>query len=260
MSDEEIHYDEDSICFLETLWGEGYLSPGGPAEVARLLAPVDLTGKAGLDIGCGAGGVTVALVRDHAAGSVIGIDVEAPVCKVARKHVESSGLSDRIEIRQVEPGPLPFADGSLDFVFSKDAIIHIADKEHLARDVFRVLKPGGCFVASDWMIAHDDEPSPRMQAYIAAEDLGFGMASPQRYRRALADAGFEKVVLTNRNVWYREEAKAELALLKGPKREMFEAKLGADHIAKQIRTWELMIPVLQSGEHCPHHLLAQKPI
>lgn len=260
MSGETIHYDDESIAFLEALWGEGYLSPGGPAEVARLLEKVDLSAKSGLDIGCGAGGVTVALVRDHAAGSVIGIDVETPVCKLAQRRVESSGLSDRIEIRQVEPGPLPIEDQSLDFVFSKDAIIHIADKEALARDVFRVLKPGGCFIASDWMISHDGEPSAEMAAYIAAEDLGFGMASPQRYRRALGEAGFGDVFLTNRNTWYREEARSELALLTGPKRAAFEAKLGAAQIARQIRTWELMVPVLESGEHCPHHLYAQRPL
>ncbi len=256
----EVHYDDESIAFLEALWGDGYLSPGGPAEVARLLETVELSGKTGLDIGCGAGGVTVALVRDHAAGSVIGIDVEAPVCKAAQSRVERSGLSDRIEIRQVEPGPLPLEDQSLDFVFSKDAIIHIADKEELAREVFRVLKPGGRFIASDWLISHDGEPSVQMKAYIAAEDLDFGMASPDRYGRALEDAGFVEVVLTNRNAWYSEEATAELTLLKGPKREAFEAKLGRVLIAKQIRTWELMVPVLQSGEHCPHHLHAQKPL
>ncbi len=160
----------------------------------------------------------------------------------------------------MEPGPFPVGGRSFDFVFSKDAIIHIADKETLAREVFRVLKPGGCFVASDWMISHDGEPSDEMKAYIAAEDLDFGMASPQRYQRALADAGFVDVVLTSRNAWYREEAVRELALLKGPKRESFEASLGPAQIARQIRTWELMVPVLQSGEHCPHHLHARRPL
>ena len=65
-----------------------------------------------------------------------------------------------------------------DIVFSKDSIVHIPDKEALAADAFRVLKPGGWFVASDWLISHD-EPSPEMADYIAKEDLDFGMARPR---------------------------------------------------------------------------------
>ena len=30
-------YSERAIAFLEALWGEGYLSPGGPDEVDRTL-------------------------------------------------------------------------------------------------------------------------------------------------------------------------------------------------------------------------------
>ena len=40
-----------------------------------------------------------------------------------------------------------------------------------------------------------------MADYLIAEDLGFGMASPERYRRGLVDAGFIDVALRNRNAW-----------------------------------------------------------
>jgi phosphoethanolamine N-methyltransferase len=98
-----------------------------------------------------------------------------------------------------------------------------------------------------------------MQAYVAAEDLDFGMASPTRYRRALDAAGFVDIELVDRNPWYRDVAHAELARLTGDDRAAFEAVIGADELAVQIRTWEAMIPVLDSGEHCPHHLRARRP-
>jgi ubiquinone/menaquinone biosynthesis C-methylase UbiE len=255
----ELHYDTGVIDFLGELWGEGYLSPGGPEEVARVLEGIDLTGKTVLDIGCGAGGITVDLVRRFGAGRVIGIDVEADVCTASRKRVEAAGLTDRIKIREVTPGPFPIPDASLDIVFSKDSIIHIPDKEWLAAEAFRVLKPGGWFVASDWLISHDGEPSPEMAYYIRCEDLDFAMASPARYQKALEVAGFTDIRLVNRNAWYREQARAELARLTGPGRADFEKILGPEAVTEQIRTWTAMVPVVESGEHCPHHFRGHKP-
>jgi ubiquinone/menaquinone biosynthesis C-methylase UbiE len=149
MSGGEHLYDDAMVTFLETLWGDGYLSPGGPEEVARVLRGLDLAGRAVLDVGCDSGGITVSLARDHGAAKVIGIDVEAPVCARARARTQKAGLADRVEIRQVEPGPLPLPlpDASLDLVFSKDSIVHIPDKKALADEAFRVLRPGGWFAA-----------------------------------------------------------------------------------------------------------------
>ena len=256
---DELHYPERMITFLEGLWGDGFLSPGGADEVMRVIAGVELTGLTVLDIGCGIGGATGVLVGAGHAGKVIGIDVEAPVCEIASSRLDAQGLGDRVEIRRVEPGPLPFDDASFNVVFSKDSIVHIADKESLAIDVFRVLRPGGWFLASDWLTSHDGEMSAEMQAYVAAEDLDFGMASPARYRRALRAAGFVDIELVDRNPWYRVVAREELERLTGSERATFEAAIGADELALQIRTWEAMIPVLESGEHCPHHLRARRP-
>ena len=79
MSKEEIHYDVTHISFLEKLWGDGYMSPGGKKEINRLLNGLDLTEKKILDVGCGAGGITVSLVKDYGAKEVIGVDVEEDV-------------------------------------------------------------------------------------------------------------------------------------------------------------------------------------
>ncbi len=256
--DEEL-YTPDMVAMLEALWGEGFLSPGGPDEVARIIGDHDIAGASLLDIGCGAGGIDVALVRHHGAGYVTGIDVEDTVANRARALVDRAGLGDRIGVVKVAPGPLPFPPQSFDVVFSKDSIVHIPDKHALMAEVFRVLKPGGRFMASDWLIGHDNQPSPQMAAYIAAEGLDFGMASPARYLAAMQAAGFVDCRTTSRNAWYREQARGELQRLRGPLGVEAAKIVGADFVAHNCEIWERMIPVLDLGEHCPTHLFARKP-
>ncbi|MFK8021616.1 MAG: methyltransferase domain-containing protein [Pseudomonadales bacterium] len=257
---DELHYAVPMIDFLELMWGQGYLSPGGAAEVARLLDGIDLSGKKVLDIGCGSGGITAGLVQDFAAAHVTGVDVEQPVCDYARNAVKIAGVAEKIDIQQITPGfPMPFESGTFDIVFSKDSIVHIQDKEDLAKEVMRLLAPGGWFVASDWLISHDNEPSAEMNDYIRSEDLGFGMASPTRYLNALKEAGFTNIELTNRNPWYTPVAELELQRMLGDERDAFNATMSKEDIDHQIQTWTMMLTVLRTGEHCPHHFRAQKP-
>ena len=51
--DREIEYDDDFVAVIEAMWGEGFLSPGGPEEVARILEGVSLAAGRVLDVGCG---------------------------------------------------------------------------------------------------------------------------------------------------------------------------------------------------------------
>lgn len=259
-ADAEPEYDDTAIRFLEVLWGDGYLSPGGPEEVDRVVEGLSLKGKTLLDIGCGSGGIALHLIERHGAGHATGFDVEQPVIEAARRRATARGLSDRADFVQAPPGPLPFADRSFDVVFSKDALLHVPDKDALFAEIFRVLKPGGVFAASNWMISHDGDPSPEMKAYVAAEGLSFTMASPARYAQAMRGAGFADITVRDRNPWYREVARGELARLKGPLYARAAAAVGAAYVDKNIKTWEAMQKVLDSGEHRPTHLRGWKPV
>lgn len=254
----EEHYPKRMIGMLEAIWGEGYLSPGGPKEVARIIGNQNLHGLKLLDIGCGVGGIDIALVTSHDAAHVTGIDVEESVLSHAKDLINRNGLSDRISLIKVEPGPFPFPDSEFDIVFSKDSIVHIHDKHALMTDIFRVLRPGGRFLASDWLIG-TETVSPAMKEYIISEGLDFQMASPLRYRDAMEKAGFSDILIVSRNLWYRQRAREELELLKVAFGEESAKKFAKEYIEDYIRVWERMISVLDTGEHCPSHLYALKP-
>jgi len=247
-------YGEAMVAGLELIWGEGFLSPGGPAEVAEILAGSSIAGAHVLDIGCGIGGIDLLLAETYGAASVLGIDVEAPNIELAAERARRRGLADRVTYRSVAPGPLPLAPASFDVVFSKDAVIHIADKEAFFTEVARVLRPGGLFVASDWLRADDGPPSAAMQRYVGLEGLSFAMASPARYRRAMAAAGFGDIEVRDRNAWYAATARHELADLRGPLRAQLLAVVGEAETDRTTSIWEAMLAVLDSGELRPTHL------
>ena len=194
-------YDAKLTTLLEALWGDGWLSPGGEAEVALVLAGVDLTGKRVLDVGCGSGGITLLLAERFGAGEVVALDVEPEVVAAAQRRAAERGLDRRVRFEAIAPGPLTMADASFDVVFSKDAIVHIEDKHAITRELLRVLRPGGTVAMSDWMAGSDAPASPELQRYLELEGLGFGLASPDSYFAAFRAAGFEQIA-------YRDEQQA----------------------------------------------------
>ena len=252
-------YGEAMVEALELIWGAGFLSPGGPAEVARILAGLPVAGASVLDIGCGVGGIDFLLAEAHGAGEVLGIDVEAANIERAAEAAARRGLSDRVRFQAVAPGPLPFPERQFDFAFSKDAIIHIPDKETLFADVFRVLKPGGWFAASDWLRADDGPPSAAMASYIESEGLSFAMASAERYRKAMTAAGFTGIGIDDRNAWYARTARAELAAIDGPLKAKLLELVGVEETEREREVWRRMLVVLDSGELRPTHLRGRRP-
>ena len=81
--------------------------------------------------------------------------------ELAKERINLGGLSDNVEFKLVEPGPLPFDNEVFDVVFSKDAIVHIENKLAFYQEALRVLKKGGVFIWSDWLCGREGNPDTR---------------------------------------------------------------------------------------------------
>src|SRR5215471_3531454 len=154
-------------------------------EVAGMLAikPTDRI----LDIGSGIGGPARYLA--HRSGCrVVGIDLTAEFCEVARVLTRALGLEDRVSFEQGDALKMPFADASFDGAYSMNVSMNIADKDGLYREVHRVLKPGAPLVLSELACG----PGPEVQyptpwAETAASSF---LATPAETRRRLEANGF----------------------------------------------------------------------
>jgi SAM-dependent methyltransferase len=252
-------YDESMQALLQLVWGEGFLSPGGTDEVAGLLGGSDISGCAVLDIGCGLGAIDQLLVARHGAASVVGIDIDPALLAQMNVRIARAGLADRIRSQCVEPGPLPFAAGSFDVVFSKDSLVQIPDKAAIFAEVCRVLRPGGRFIASDWLRAGTGPYSPEMMEFFRLEGIAYNMASLEESAAALRRAGFVDVQLRDRHGWYLALAQGELAAMEGALRRIIVERIGAERAGHFIANWRQLVVVLRQGELRPGHLKAMKP-
>ena len=255
---DEGHYGPKQLNLLKTVWGEGFLSPGGTDEIDEVMKGINATSKFILDIGCGCGGAAIHLIKNHGAKSVLGIDVEPLVVKRAEEIAAKQGLSNLAQFRCVKPGPLDIPDESVDLVFSKEVFLHISNKEDLMKDIHRVLKPNGLVAVSDWMRIDDNPPSLLMQQYIDAEGLDMYMCSLKHYEQALKKAGFIDIVIKDRNAWYLLKAKQELAAIEGPLNKKIIEAIGLEETVGVIDIWKKLIGVLEIGEHRPGHFKAVK--
>jgi len=251
-------YTDQFVKHLQLVWGTGFLSPGGPEEVGQILEGVHITGQSVLDVGCGIGGPALELVKTHGARSVLGFDVEQGVLNWAIKAAETAGLQDRVSFRLIQPGPFPLENSSVDIVFSKDTMIQIADKQALYAEILRILKPGGWFVASDWLKGDGPDSDPLRQ-FVEGAAMEFNVISLGEAARALEVAGFVEVAVRNRNAWYREEARRELAQIEGPLWPRLVEVSGQEIASKHAAFTRLKIAALDSGDFCPAHIRARKP-
>ena len=179
-------YDAGMQTLLQTLWGDGFLSPGGEAEVACLLEGSEIAGSSVLDIGCGLGAVDELLVARHGARSVLGVDVDPGLLATMAQRLARAGLTRQITTLRVEPGPLPLPEGSFDVVFSKDAIVQIPDKAAVFADAYRVLRRGGHLIASDWLRGGSGPYSAEMLEFFRLEGIAYNMANMGETKAALA--------------------------------------------------------------------------
>lgn len=252
-------YDEGMQALLQIVWGEGFLSPGGADEVARVLEGEDIRGRSVLDVGSGLGAIDILLVQQHAAARVVGIDLEPALIAQARARVAQQGLEARIQFCQVSPGPFPFGDASFEVVFSKDSMVQIPDKPALFAELRRVLVPGGLFVAGDWLRGGSGAYSPEMLEYFRLEGITYNLASAAATAAALRQAGFIDIEVRDRTGWYLELAQRELASMQGAWQPLMVSRLGPERARHFVANWQQLVVVLRRGELRPAHLKARSP-
>lgn len=99
-----------------------------------------------LEVGCGAGLMTVALARRGYA--VQAIDSTQEMVDMARREAEAAGVAARVAACPGDVHQLRFPSGCFDLVVALGVIPWLHSPARAAAEMARVLKPGGCLIVT----------------------------------------------------------------------------------------------------------------
>jgi phosphoethanolamine N-methyltransferase len=133
-------------------------------------------------------------------------------------------------------------------------MIHIEDKPGLFREVIRVLRPGGVFVASDWLSGQGAEAEAALQHFVSVGHLRFTPATAAEMEAILIDAGFDGVSTRDRNAWYAELSAQELQQIEGPLREQLIDAVGEEIYLNWLEVRRGLANATAAGGLRPTHL------
>lgn len=100
-----------------------------------------------LDVGCGTGNTSLAAARRRA--DVTGIDIASSLIDRARLRAEAEGLTT-IDFQVGDATTLPYADDSFDYLLSTFGAVFLPDQAATARELARVVRPGGTIALTAW--------------------------------------------------------------------------------------------------------------
>lgn len=159
---------------------QSFLPPAPGRRVLEIGAGRGIVSWAFADAGCEVDAV------EPDASDLVGAGAIRRLCEATGRDVRISGLAGEC---------LPFADATFDYALCRGVLHHVADLPQVCREVFRVLKPGGRFLAIKEHVA--DTPD-ELSAFLAAHPLqhlyGGEHAFPLKsYLSALREAGFRSI-------------------------------------------------------------------
>jgi len=160
-------------------------------------------GQRVLDLGTGTGSVAIrAASLVTPGGQILGVDLSSEMLAVAQQRVAALGL-DHCHFRAGRGEVIPADAGTFDVLLASLSLMYVIDRAATAREVARVLRPGGRFVAAVWAgpeqcdLVLFQQTAGRFAPPPPVPGVGPGaLADPTPFLVQLAEAGINATVET----------------------------------------------------------------
>jgi ubiquinone/menaquinone biosynthesis C-methylase UbiE len=117
----------------------------------HLASEAEIKNKDIAEIGCGRGGGLFYIAKTFSPATAVGVDLDALAVAFCKSHYNTEGLS----FQQGDAQALRLADNSRDVVFNVESSHRYPDMKAFLREVYRILRPNGYFLFTDFRYDHE---------------------------------------------------------------------------------------------------------
>ena len=209
--------NSEQIEYWDGEAGQGWAERN--AQMEKILGPIGeeairtagvTAGEAILDIGCGCGDTTLALLDETGPeGRVLGVDISSPMLDVANSKAQelTADLQGAISFQQADASTYDFEAGVYDLMFSRFGVMFFAEPAAAFANIRKALKPEGrlafiCWApvaGNDWVtvpmaaaLQHLPKPEP-----LPPNAPGpFGLSDPDFVDEVLKKANYSDITIT----------------------------------------------------------------
>jgi SAM-dependent methyltransferase len=226
------------IAVAEALWGEGFLLPGGGAEVVRLAKPLGLSAASSLLlVGAGTGGLPRHITAELGVW-VTGYEANPRLVALANERSHRAGLGRRAQVESWDPQRPKFPAG----YFHHAMAIEPLGGEPLGPlldAVARALKPGGQFVLEELVADRPLQPTePMVETWARLAHRAPAVPSELAITDALAHLGFDVRIVEDVS---RRQVQQALLGWRAIVQTMRQAHPGVRRVSLVVREAELWL-------------------
>ncbi|GHO51286.1 class I SAM-dependent methyltransferase [Ktedonospora formicarum] len=158
-----------------------------------------------LDAGCGYGGSSLWLAGNVGC-QVTGITLVQEQVQEAQAAAQRRQLEHRTQFECMDFAHTTFADATFDVIWTLESLVHAEHKRDFLREAFRLLRPGGRLLISEYMLREDPPLSSEQQASLTPWLTGWVMPNlltPDEYTSMMREEGFGAIQVRNLTEWTR---------------------------------------------------------
>lgn len=152
-----------------------------------------------LDVGFGYGEQDRVFLDEFDCGEIVGVNITTKQVRSARDELEDHSKSERLHYHVGDAVELPYDDDSFNCLIALESPFHFHTRGKFLKEAFRVLEPGGRFVATDIINGHPPGKAPLPQRLRGLLHNTYWQVDrdnhiqPSTYERKLEETGFDDV-------------------------------------------------------------------